>query len=51
MEFPGVLKKQQVDFTGVNYKRRGISRGDQEKIMLLDFPGVLVLGLKFSKRF
>ena len=31
MEFPGVLKKQQVDFTGVNYKRRGISRGDQEK--------------------
>ena len=29
MEFPGVLKKYQVNFPGVNHQ---ISRGDQEKI-------------------
>ena len=28
MEFPGVLKKQQVDFPGFDVKQRGISRGD-----------------------
>ena len=33
MEFPGVLKKYQVEFQGVNQKWHGISRGDQEKIM------------------
>ena len=29
MEFPGVLKKYQVEILGVNSKRSAISRGDQ----------------------
>ena len=33
MEFTGVLKKWQVDFPRVNYKRHGISKGDPEKIV------------------
>ena len=33
MEFPWVLKKQNVEIPGINKKRSGISRGDQEKIM------------------
>ena len=33
MEFPRVLKKQQADFQGVNYKQCGISTDNQEKIM------------------
>ena len=33
MEFPGVLKKKQVHFPGVNQKQCEISRGDQEKIL------------------
>ena len=31
-EFPGFLKKQHVEFPGVNEKWSGISKGDQEKI-------------------
>ena len=30
MEFPGLLKKLQGEFPGVNYKQSTISRGDQE---------------------
>ena len=30
MEFPGVLKKFQGQFPGVNWKQSEISRGDQE---------------------
>ena len=33
MEFPGVMKKLQVNFPAVNLKQRGISKGDQEKIV------------------
>ena len=45
MEFPGVLKKKQVEFLGVNSKQRGICRGGQEKIMR-NFQG---RGLDFWK--
>ena len=30
MKLPGVLKKIQEEFPGVNYKQSEISRGDQE---------------------
>ena len=32
-EFPGVLKNWNVEIPGVNTKRSGISKGDQEKII------------------
>ena len=40
MEFPGVLKKKQVHFPGVNQKQCEISRGDQEKIMWNFYKGL-----------
>ena len=46
MKLPGVLKKLQEDFPGVNQKQSRISRGDQESRI----SGGLVLGLKISKR-
>ena len=47
MEFPGVLKKKQVHFPGVNEKQCEISRDDQENIMW-NFIRVFVLDLKIS---
>ena len=38
MEFPGGLKKQNLETPGVNKKRSGISRHDQEKNSV-EFPG------------
>ena len=32
MEFPGVLKKKHAEIPGINLKRKGISRGVQEKL-------------------
>ena len=37
-----------MDFSGVNYKRSGISKDDQEKIMW-NFQGSLFLALEFPK--
>ena len=47
----GIWKKQQLDFPGVNYKQHGISRGARKNHVefLAEFPGDLVLGLKFSE--
>ena len=43
MEFPGVLKKKQVEIPGVNLKWRGIPGGVIEKnIMWMQFPWVFV---------
>ena len=44
MEFPGGLKKQNLETPGVNKKRSGISRHDQEKNSV-EFPWVLVFDL------
>ena len=48
MEFPGVSQKQHVEFLGINQKRSGISKGDQEKIMW-NFHGSLFLALEFLR--
>ena len=39
MEFPGVLKKKQVHFPGVNQKQCEISRGDK-KVMWNFYKGL-----------
>ena len=44
VEFPEGLKKWNVETPGVNKKRSGISRYDQEKNSV-EFPWVLVFGL------
>ena len=41
-----INKKVRVE---VNQKQRGIFRGDQERKNHMEFPGVLVLGLKSSE--
>ena len=46
MEFPGVLKKNHVEFLEINSKRSRISRGDQEKIMR-NSQGSWILALEF----
>ena len=48
MEFPGVSRKQHVEFLGINQKRSGISKGDQEKNNV-EFPWVFVFGLGIFK--
>ena len=48
MEFSEVLKKWQVDFPGVNWKQCGLFWAWSKKIYV-EFPGVLVLGLKISE--
>ena len=48
MELSGVLKKEQVDFPGVNQKQCGIFWAWSRKIYV-EFQGVLVLGLKISE--
>ena len=45
MEFPGVLKKLQEEFPGVKKNKVEFP----EVIKKVEFPGVLVLGLKISK--
>ena len=40
MKFPGVIKKKQVHFPGVNQKQCDISRGDQEKVMWNFYKGL-----------
>ena len=45
MEFQGVLKKLQEEFPGVKKNKVGFP----EVIKKVEFPGVLVLGLKISK--
>ena len=45
MEFPGVLKKLQEEFPGIKKKQSEFP----EVIKKVEFPGVLVLGLKISK--
>ena len=37
-----------MEFPGINYKRRGISKGDQKK-KNVEFPRVFVFGLGISK--
>ena len=49
MEFPGVLKKENVKVPGINYKRSEISRGVQVKTHV-ELPWVLVFDLGISKR-
>ena len=49
MEFPEGLKKWNVENPGVNKKRSGISRYDQEKNSV-EFPWVLVFGLGIPMR-
>ena len=44
MEFPGVSKKQHMECPGVNQKRSGISKGEQEKTMW-NFHGSQFLAL------
>ena len=48
MELSGVLKKEQVDFPGVNQKQCGIFWAWSRK-NYVEFQGVLVLGLKISE--
>ena len=48
MKFQGVLKKYNVEIPGFNWKRIGISRGDQEKFML-SFCGSWCLVLEFQQ--
>ena len=48
MEFPGLLKKENVEIPGVNWKRCRISRGGQVKTHV-EFPWVLVFDLGISK--
>ena len=38
-----------LEFPGVNQKQCGIFKGDQERKSHMEFPGVLVLGLKSSE--
>ena len=48
IEFSGVLKKEQVDFPGVNFKTIWNTLG-VIKENYVELPGVLVLGLKISE--
>ena len=48
MEFPGVLEKQRVGILEVNYRRSGISRDVQGKIML-NFDGSWIFYLEIPK--
>ena len=47
MDFPGVLKKQQVEFPGVNFKNVEFPALIKKKSC--GIPGLLVLGLKISE--
>ena len=48
MEFPGVLKKENVEIPGVNFKKSRISRGVQAKTHV-EFHGSCFLTLEFPK--
>ena len=47
MDFPGVLKKQKVEFPGVNFKNVEFPALIKKKSC--GIPGLLVLGLKISE--
>ena len=47
MDFPGVLKKQQVEFPGVNFKNVEFPALIKKKSC--GIPGLLVLGVKISE--